>query len=104
MEKIELIATDINFTFHSIVYTVKQNSKIKRSGVVCCANDISNKDLILKPTLVDKTNSKVVFTPTRVIPHFYQGILAETIRDVDEYRVALQDIYKVGEVVGYILV
>lgn len=102
--KIELIAVDIKFTDHSIVYTIKQRGEIQHSGVVFCSNDIKDKDLVLNPTMVDKSNPEVIFTPTKVIPHFYQSVLDCSIRNADEYVVEKNNIYNIGDVVGYISV
>jgi len=104
MEKIELIATEIYFTFHSIIYRVKFKNEINASGIVFCINDIKDKDLILKQTMIDKNNMEVVFTPCRVMPHFYQSIIDGTIRNIDEHATERKDIYSIGDVVGYILI
>jgi hypothetical protein len=100
--KIELIAIDIKFTEHSIVYIVKQKGEINHSGVVFCSNDIKHKDLVLNPTMIDENNLEVIFTPTKVISHFYQSILDGSIRNVEEYVVEKNNIYITGDVVGYI--
>lgn len=102
-KKIRLIATKINFTQFSIVYTVKLESDLKAVGVVFCSNDIKHKDLILKPTIISPDSMEVIFTPSNVTPHFYQSILDKSIRNVDEYDVEKKSIYAVGDIVGYIL-
>lgn len=101
--RLGLIATEISFTDFAIVYKVRCEEKYLLSGVVFCNDDIKTKDLILKPTLVDKDNMEVVFVPGNVIPQFYQNILDESIRGVDEYRVEINHIYNIGDIVGYIL-
>ena len=102
--KIELIATDIGFTVHSIIYKVEFPKDLKGKGVVFCSNDIKDKDLILKPTFIDKDNMEVVFAPVNVISHFYQSIIDGTIRNINEYTVEKKNIYDIGDVVGFILV
>ena len=104
MEKVALIAVDINFTQHSIVYSIRQNSKIAHSGVVFCSNDIKDKDLILKPTFIDNKNMEVIFTPSNVTSHFYQSIIDGTIRNINEYTIEKKSIYDIGDVVGFILI
>lgn len=108
-KKIGLIAKEINFTNFSIVYRVELEQKFKHlentaSGVVFCANNIKDKDLILNPTLIDKDNNEVIFTPSNVIPHFYQSIFNKSIVHYDEYNVESDNIYNLDEVVGYILI
>ena len=107
MKAIPLIATKIHFHFHSIVYDVKidSNEEIKdRFGTVVCDNSIKNKDLILKPTLLNKENMQVIFTPANVIPHFYESIFRKVINNISEYKVEKNNIYNVGEIVGYIVI
>lgn len=102
--KIELIATDIGFTTHSIIYKVEFPEGLNGKGVVFCSNDIKDKDLILKPTFIDKDNMEVIFAPVNVISHFYQSILDGSIRNINEYTVEKNNIYNIGDVVGFILV
>lgn len=104
-EKIGLIATKISFNQHSIIYNVKLSKEVE-SGLygIFCADSIKNKDLILKPTIYINDKSEVVFCPSNVTPHFYQSILNGTLANIKEYSVELNQIYKVGEVVGYILI
>ena len=99
---IGLRAVEIKFTNFSIIYEVEYENKYIREGVVCCAFDIKDKDLILKPTIVGPGNMTVVFTPSNVKPHFYQKVLTETIKDVDEHIRKLKNIYLIGDIVGYI--
>ncbi|WP_439132969.1 hypothetical protein, partial [Polaribacter sp.] len=73
--RIPLIATEIHFTNFSIYYKVKIDSDRNFSGVVSCANDIKEKDLILNPTFVSKENNEVCFSVNMVMPHFYKDIL-----------------------------
>ena len=103
-KKIRLIATKIEFTNFSIVYTVKFDGDYGGEGVVFCSNDIKNKDLILKHTLVDSENMEVIFTPSNVTPHYYQAILSNNIRNSGEYDIDKKGIYSVGDIVGYIIV
>jgi len=102
--KIELIATDIGFTAHSIIYKVEFPKGLNGIGVVFCPNDIKDKDLILKPTFIDKKNMEVIFTPSNVTSHFYQSIIDGTIRNINEYAVEKKNIYDIGDVVGFILI
>jgi len=106
-KKIPLIAKSISFTQFSIVYDVKIDI-IEEDwflSPVYCADDISDKELILKPTIIQKnTTKKVVFTPSNVTPHFYQAIIEKKIQAYEEYKVELENIYKVGDVVGYIII
>lgn len=106
MKAIPLIATEIHFHFHSIVYDVKIDSdkEIKDIfGTCVCANDIKNKDLILKPTLLDSNNMQVVFTPANMVPHFYEAIFKKILHNLSEYKVEKDNIYRVGDIVGYLL-
>ena len=100
--KIELIATDIGFTTHSIIYKVEFPKGLNNTGVVFCSNDIKDKDLILKPTFIDKDNMEVIFASVNVISHFYQSIIDGTIRNINEYAVEKNNIYGIGDVVGFI--
>lgn len=106
-KKVGLISTDIRFNNYSIIYPVKLENgytvEMIREIVISC-NDIKNKDLILKPTIFDKENQEVIFTPSNVIPHFYQSIYNGTIRHIEEYVVEKNNIYNIGEVVAYILI
>jgi hypothetical protein len=102
-EKIELIATEIIFTDFTISYKVKINGPNQSFGVVFCHDNIKDKDLILNPTFVDINNNTVTFVVGNVTPHFYCDILDKTIRGFDEYESELDQIYVVGEVVGFIL-
>lgn len=99
---VPLIATEIHFTNFSIYYKVKIDSERNFSGVVFCGNDIKNKDLILNPTFVDRENNEVCFVVGNVTSHFYKDVLDRSIRGFEEYKNELNNIYKVGEVVGYI--
>jgi len=103
-KKIKLIATDINFTQHSIVYSVKFLDNLNHSGVVVSDNNIKYKDLILKPTYIDKENMEVIFTPSNVTSHFYQAIIDKTIKGISEYDVEKNNIYAVGDTVGHVLI
>jgi hypothetical protein len=103
--KIELIAVDIEFTVHSIVYTVRQRkTAIHYSGITVSCNDIKDKDLLLKPTFLDKDNMEVVFAPVSVKPSFYQDVQDRTIRNHQEYKTELNSIYKIGDTVGYLVI
>jgi len=107
-KKIGLIATEIEFTFFSIKYKVKYDDGRKtfqkdKIGPVSCSEDIGNKDLNLKPTILSE-NMEVIFMSIYMTPHFYQGLLDRTRKDFSELRDELNNIYKVGDVVGYILI
>ena len=102
-KKIELIATEIVFTDFSISYKVKINGPDQSFGVVFCHENIKDKDLILNATLVDINSNTVTFVVANVTPHFYCDILNKTIRGFEEYKSELNQIYLVGEVVGFIL-
>lgn len=97
--KSPLIATSISFTAFSIVYQVKTLA----TGVVACSPDIKDKDLVLNPTIIDKDCKEVIFTTVHAVPHFYQALLDKSLKDVNEYAIEHNNIYKVGDVVGYIL-
>lgn len=101
--KIDLIATEIEFTRFSIIYHVKANDTFFEDLVVVSPDDIVNKDLILKVTSVSPKSMKVVYTPSNCIPEFYQAIFDRTIHDISEYQVERKYIYEVGEVVGHVL-
>lgn len=104
MPKIKLIAKSIIFKKHSIVYVVDV-SKIKgNGGIVVNSKTIENKDLILKTNYLDKGSCEVSFTPAIVTCQFYQAIYEGTIRNQDEYLIQKNEIYKVGDVVGYIII
>lgn len=72
-------------------------------NIVLCADDICDKDLILKPTVISENSMKVVFTPSNVTSEFYQRVFEESIKGYDEYRTNKKDIYDVGDVVGYVI-
>ena len=104
-KKIGLIAVSVRFTMFSIVYNVKFSGLLKSlSGIVISDNSIADKDLIIKPTYIDAENMEVIFTPSNVTPHFYQAILDKKIKSINEFKVEQNNIYSVGDVVGYILV
>ena len=107
-KKIGLIATAIEFTYFAIVYKVryeggsgKYNPKLQ--GIVACNEDIKEKDLNLKPTILSE-EMEVVFSTVYMTPHFYQSLLEKTRKDFEEYRTELNNIYHVGQKLGYILV
>ena len=99
--KIDLIATEIEFTRFSIIYHVKANDTFFEELVVVSPDDIVNKDLILKVTSVSPKSMKVVYTPSNCIPEFYQAIIAGTIHEISEYEIERKYIYDVGDVVGH---
>jgi len=105
-ERIKLIVESIEFTFFSIVYKVKTEKKIDLQNPTpfYCNNNIKNKDLLLKPTLIDNNNMEVIFTPNNVTPHYYESIIKKIIKDLDEQVSELNSIYISGEEIGYILV
>lgn len=105
-EKIKLIAESIEFTFYSIIYSVKTERSIDLSNPTpfYCNNNIKHKDLLLKPTLIDSKNMEVIFTPNNVTPHYYEAIIKKIINDLDEQVKELNNIYVVGDIVGYILI
>lgn len=103
---IRLIAEKIIFTNFSIIYqVVTPDAMLHKTNkyFICSPDDICEKDLILKPTLLSAENMKVVYTPNNVTPHFYQNLLDKSINNYDEYKTELKYIYAVGEVVGFIL-
>lgn len=102
-KEIRLIATGIHFNFHTIVYDVEPEHKISGKYIPACANDIDNKDLVMKPTVISEQNNKIVFATNYATPHFYQGLLNKTTTNADEYANELEKIYMVGDVVGVIL-
>ena len=103
-KKIGLIATEVSFSFFSVIYKVKPESGNDISGMVFCSNDIKNKDLILNPTYIDKENNEVIFETSNATPAFYQKILELSIKNSSEYKSDLEYIYLPKEIVGYIIV
>ena len=108
-KKVGLRANKISFTNFSIIYAVELDQDVVFSdsmfGVISSPNNIGNKDLILKPTLFSNENKEVIYTPSNVIPHFYQSLYEGVKKNlIDEYEVERNFIYKVGDIVGYILV
>ena len=107
--KVGLVATDIQFNNFSIIYKVKldipnlQDDPPPITAPIFCCNSIKDKDLILKPTIFDRDNQEVIFVPSNVIPHFYQAIHDQSMRNIEEYFRDLENIYAVGDVVGYVL-
>lgn len=99
----DLIATGIEFTRLSIVYHVMSSIKLKRPCEVSCPDDIYDKDLILKPTLVWENNMKVIYTPNNVWPSFYQAIFERTLNSLSEYGGEIENIYNIGDVVGHVM-
>lgn len=93
-----LIATEVSFTRHSIIYTVEN----KHEGVVVCHNSIADKDLVLKPTIITPSNNKVVFVCMYVTTGYYQDIMNGSVHNIEELLVDLNNIYQVGEVVGFV--
>lgn len=107
-KKIGLVATEIEFKKHSIVYKVRfanvLNLKEIFEGVVISHNSIKDKDLILKTTYLDQNNFEVIFVPINVTVEFYQKIFHDKKSKLaQEYRLERYDIYDVGEIVGYVL-
>lgn len=103
-KKIGLIAHKIEFSKFSIIYHVKSDVEITSQHHVSSPDDIVNKDLILKSTIVSKDCMKVVYTPSNCTPEFYQAIFDKTIRNVSEYVMERNQIYNLNQIVGYILV
>ena len=104
MERINLIATKISFNFNCVIYDVEVKTDKNIAGVVTCVNDINEKDLVLKPTIIDNENKKVIFSLDTMTPHFYESIINKTIKDYNEIAFELDKIYKVGDIVGCILI
>lgn len=102
-KKIRLVAEKITFTRFSVIYHIEDNPKIKEA-VPFCPDNIKDKDLILKPTLVSRDDLRVVYAFSDVTPHFYQSILDGSIRNLSEYETEKANIYLKGDVVAYILV
>lgn len=105
---IGLIATQITFNKHSIVYKVKPEKNIPLDRVlykvVFCDNSIQQKDLILKSTMLTYEYMEVVFVPVNVLTTFYQKIYCEPNSKVAmEHRLEKRDIYGIGEVVAYVM-
>ncbi len=108
-KKIGLVAYEIEFTYFTIIYKVKYEKEYKdlknyRAGIVACAEDIKNKDLNIKPTILYGKNMEVIFHALYATPHFYQSLLNKTRKDYHEYKNELKNIYQVGDIVGYILI
>lgn len=105
-EKIAIVVESISFTFFSIVYKVKlqNNKKLGSPEPFYFNNNVKDKDLLLKPTLLDENNMEVICTPNNVTPHYYEAIISKTISDYDEYITELNSIYVTGEVIGYVLI
>lgn len=107
-KKIGLIATEISFTQFSIVYKVEldcldsEMPVFKEAPVLCSPIDIVDKDLILKPTMISSENMFVVYTPSNMIPHYFQSLLDESLSNYEEHKVDIANYYNIGEVVGYI--
>lgn len=107
-KRIPLIAKSIDFTSHAIIYKVELsgviNFKSIFNGIVVSNSDIKNKDLILKTNYLDE-GFEVCFVPVHVIPEFYQKILHEkTSKLAMEHRKEVDDIYAVGDCIGYVMV
>ncbi|QQV91531.1 hypothetical protein M1M25_gp093 [Tenacibaculum phage Gundel_1] len=100
---IRLIAESVDFTFNSIVYKVRLDCDENVYGAVSCVNDIKYKDLVLKPTIIDRDNLEVIFSTDLLTPSFYQSILKGTIRNLAEYENEKSKIYLPGDVVGVIV-
>ena len=107
-KKIGLKAKSITFTHFSIVYSVELDQDISTENicsVIMSSSDIKNKDLLLKPTAFTKDDNEVIFTPSNVTPHFYQNLYeGNNDKFNGEYDVEKNNIYKVGDIVGYIIV
>lgn len=105
---INLIATEIEFKKHSIVYRVKSHKDLSslkgKSRIVVTHKSIANKDLILKTTYLDEDVLELAFVPINVTPQFYQKIFLETNSKLSkEYVLEKADIYSVGNIVGHLL-
>lgn len=104
-KKIGLKAIEMVFTPFSIVYIVEPVVEVNKGLYpVYCNNNIKSKDLILKPTIYENKKNEVIFCPSNVTPHFYQSIHNGTISNHKEYLVEMNQIYKVGDIVGYIVI
>lgn len=106
-EKIGLICNKIEYSDFSIIYTVEPEKKVPNGyyPIFCCSN-ISDKELILKPTLYSEKDNKVVFSTSNVTPSFYLAVMNGLMRkdEIEEYSSELKNIYLEGDTVGYILV
>lgn len=100
--RIPLIATEIIFNSFTITYRVQVNEDVFLNHIPFCADDIKTKELILLPVLITRDNMEVSFSLSSAFPSFYQSILDETLFDVEEYRTEINNIYQVGDIVGYI--
>ena len=107
-KKVGLIAYEIEFTYFTIVYKVMFETghkllKNRMTGIVVCSEDIKNKDLNIKPTILNGKYMQVIFHTLYTTPHFYQSLLNKTRKDYNEYKNELKNIYKVGDIVGFML-
>lgn len=109
MEKIPLVAVGISFTKFHIVYDVEVKSE---NGIVLphycpiyCEESISQKDLVMSPSIysVYSNENKIAFCPTFTTTNFYQKILENSMNNIEEYVSKKNDIYLVGDVVGYLI-
>jgi len=105
---IPLIATEIKFSYFSISYKVKvsiNHQKLIKGKCfhISAPSDICKKDLNIKPTLLDGS-MEVVFMSIYMTPHFYQALETKARKDWREHETELNNIYKVGDVVGYVIV
>lgn len=107
-KKIVLIAKTIKFTLHSIVYGIELPDTFNFTnyfeGLVVTHPSIKNKDLVLKSNFISAESREVCFVPVNVTPQFYQSVLEKSIKNADEYKRELNDIYKIGDVLGYLLI
>lgn len=104
-KKIGLVCHSIEFTRFSIIYKTSPEKEILNDNYIVVAHEsIKDKDLILKPTVFNKDNRNVIFTPSNVTPAFYLDLINKKIKDSDEYSFELDSVYKVGDTVAYVLV
>lgn len=104
-EKVGLVCDSVEFTRFSIIYKVSPEKKIPDNNYAIHAhNSISDKDLILKPTIFNMAQQEVIFTPSNVTPAFYSDLADKSIKDYEEYAFEVNSVYKEGDVVAYILV
>lgn len=98
-----LIATSIDFTPFSIIYHVDCEVQFTDSKPVYCPEDIFEKDLILKSNLISSGNMTVVYTPNNVFPSFYEDLMDNDKKSLEEFKNELRNIYQIGDIVAYTL-
>jgi len=113
---IPIIATSLEFTKHSLVYTVKPKEPIPERFLETvfpfyCDKSITEKDLIYKGSLLCfkssisfPYNDWVFFKPHNVTPQFYESLVKKIEPNFSEHISELDSIYMVNDVVGFIII